>query len=368
MVMKMSNDRKTVLVKIKELAKSVRDQIKHGENPKMDMSLRSLSNVELDEKMRLSLGTKVKSRYFVNTAHARKFMQTLLISSVVKNLLEKNIHATLREVYYGIVGTIEGSNINTVNDQRESDNVIVDLEVILNVLREEMHILAKERGKMVGPVSVLDPTQPGDPIRLDKQGRGAWAIPGAIEDLQITDTDSVDFVLFAEKDAAFNRLNEDKFWKKHNCILISSQGQADRSTRRMLHRLSYEYKLPVYILTDADPAGWYIYSVIKRSSISLAHTSERLATPNAKFVGVTITDIERNGLEKITIKAKDWDIKRAQELTRYPWFKHPAWQKEIDKFLKKKYKAEIQIFANKDFKYLSDVYLPEKIENKDFLP
>ncbi|MFH1257963.1 MAG: DNA topoisomerase VI, partial [Candidatus Micrarchaeota archaeon] len=70
----------------------------------------------------------------------------------------------------------------------------------------------------------------------------------------------------------------------------------------------------------------------------------------------------------VTIKAKDVDIKRAQEMKAYDWFKPKEWQKEIDKFLDKKIKAEIQALSSKNLQYISKTYLPEKIANKDFLP
>ena len=33
------------------------------------------------------------------------------------------------------------------------------------------------------------------------------------------------------------RFNEDKSWRKHNCILTHGGGQPPRGVRRMLHRL-----------------------------------------------------------------------------------------------------------------------------------
>ncbi|MEK6843357.1 MAG: DNA topoisomerase VI, partial [Candidatus Micrarchaeota archaeon] len=80
------------------------------------------------------------------------------------------------------------------------------------------------------------------------------------------------------------------------------------------------------------------------------------------------SDIEDYDLKSVTIKAKEVDIKRAQEMKAYDWFKSKEWQKEIDKFLDKKIKAEIQALSSKNLQYISQVYLPEKINWQDFLP
>ena len=42
------------------------------------------------------------------------------------------------------------SDENTFDEQRESDPIIVDLEVMLDVLREQLHLNADVRGRVVG--------------------------------------------------------------------------------------------------------------------------------------------------------------------------------------------------------------------------
>ena len=83
-------------------------------------------------------------------------------------------------------------------------------------------------------------------------------------------------LFFAPKRTVWERLHEDKFWEKQKCIIMSSQGQTTRGIRRLLQRLSEEHKLPIYVLTDFDPWGFYIYSVIKYGSIALAHLGSKM--------------------------------------------------------------------------------------------
>ena len=97
-------------------------------------------------------------------------------------------------------------------------------------------------------------------------------------------------MLHVEKAAVWQRFNEDKFWRKHNCLLTHGKGQPSRGVRRLLYRLNQELNLPIYCLLDCDPWGHYIYCVIKQGSISLAFESQRLAIPDAKFIGNVIYD------------------------------------------------------------------------------
>lgn len=348
-----------------EFGKGIAEQISQEKKPSMKIPVRSLSNIKWNEHDKLlTLGDKKSKRHFFNVGHARKFMQTLLIASFCKDIVDEDIHASIRDMYYNLKHSIGGSKENTFDEQSESDPLIVDIETTLEVLREQLHLLADRKGVVVGNVKVRDR---GDIINWSKLGSGGWSIPSVVEDIDFVDVDA-DFVLVIEKNAGFERLHEDKFWKKYNCILMGTGGQAARGTRRLIKRLADEHKLPVYVLTDSDSYGWYIYSVIKSGSMALAHASEQLGTPTAKFIGLTISDIKDYKLEKSIIRANERDIKRAKELLDYPWFQHKEWKKEIKLMIDKKIKAEIEALSSRGLRFLTETYLPEKLEAKEFLP
>lgn len=348
-----------------ELGKGILKDIEKKENPKIEIPIRSLSNVVYDEKTKsLTLGDKTSKRYFFNVAHAKKFMQTTMIAAFCKELLNEKIHTSLRDMYYNLKRTLPNSNENTFNEQSESDPIVVDLEVALDILREQLHLSADVRGRVVGKVSIVDR---GDTVDWSKLGSGGWAIPSNVEDIKFKRANAK-FILVIEKNAAFERLHEDRFWEKHKCVLVTTQGQPARGCRRIIQRLSKEYKLPVYVFCDSDPYGWYIYSVIKFGSISLAHVSDRLGTPHAKYIGLTLSDIKKFGLENFTIKTKDVDIKRAKDMMRYEWFQHPMWQKELKLLIKEKRKAELEALSGRGLRFMTEKYLPQKIKNKEFLP
>ena len=351
--------------RLEQLGEKTLSEIEKGENPSIDIPIRSLSNVIYDSKTRmLTIGDKTAKRYFFNVAHAKKFMQSLLVASFCKELQDQSLHTSLRDLYYVLKRTFPNSQENTFDEQNESDPIIVDLEVALDVLREQLHLNADVRGRVVGNVIIEDR---GDLVDWGKLGSGGWAIPSNVEDISFKKV-KADYILVIEKNAAFERLHEDRFWQKQKAILVTTQGQAARGTRRLIQRLATEFKLPVYVFTDADSYGWYIYSVIKYGSISLAHVSDRLGTPTAKFLGLTISDVDEFGLKNFTIKAEEVDIKRAQEMLKYEWFQAPGWQKELKMMIERKIKAELEALSGKGLKFITETYLPKKIRNKEFLP
>ncbi len=357
------SDRAKVL---KQFGEEIASQIKKNKNPEIIFPLRNLSNIVFDKKTQtLKLGKKEATRSFFNVSHAKKFLQTVEIASIIKKeLLDSGKHEHLRGVFYMAKRTIPGTKVNIVDEQPESDKIIEDLEVITDLSREQLHVSANKMGSVVGHLILTDS---GDTIDCSKLGRGGYSIPSITDELTFKKV-SAKYVLYMEKAAIFERLNEDKFWQKNNCILVTSQGQTTRGIRRLLQRLSEEYDLPIYVLCDSDVYGAYIYSVIKYGSIALAFASEKLTIPNCKYIGVTMDDVIKYDLKKHLIKLTEQDLARIKQVSEYEWFKeNKDWQRQFKLMKELGGKAEIQALVTRGISFISEKYLPEKIKNKDFL-
>ena len=251
--------------------------------------MRSLANVNFNEKRGIiEMGKRKQERTLFNVAMAKKFMQTVLVADALAELQRANLTTSLREIYYRTKHTMKDSNENTFDNQNESDPLIEDLEVTLTALREELHVRAENAGSIVGPVVLTDD---GDRVDCARLGKGGYSVPSIVEPefIQIRRC-TADFVLLVEKGTQWNRLSEDKFWRRYNCVLLTGNGQPPRGVRRLARRLHEEHELPVYVLVDNDPWGYYIYSVVKQGSINLAFESERMAIPKAKFIGLSSSD------------------------------------------------------------------------------
>ncbi|MEM1748442.1 MAG: DNA topoisomerase VI, partial [Sulfolobales archaeon] len=136
---------KVIVDKFKELV----NQIKMGESPTIILPKRTLSNTIYDEERKLLLlGPETLSRTFLDVREAKKFMQTTLMARIIYESLINDEYPTIRDLFYRGKHTIRYRNArgkiedeNTWDEQKESDSIIRDIEVFINLLREELLIL-----------------------------------------------------------------------------------------------------------------------------------------------------------------------------------------------------------------------------------
>src|SRR5215470_14023446 len=213
-------------------------------DPTLAIPVRSLSNVTFNDRRGLiEMGKRKQARSCFGVGMAKKFMQTVLVADALSELQRANLTTSLREIYYRTKHTIKNSHENTFDAQDESDPLI-----------EDLHVRAENRGSVVGPLVLADD---GDTVNCARLGKGGYSVPSIVEPeyVQIRRC-TADFVLLVEKGTQWNRLSEDKFWRRYNCVLLTGNGQPPRGVRRLARRLHEEYELPVYVLVDNDPWGY----------------------------------------------------------------------------------------------------------------
>jgi DNA topoisomerase VI subunit A/intein/homing endonuclease len=119
---------------------------------------------------------------------------------------------------------------------------------------------------------------------------------------------------------------------------------------------------------DGDPFGFHIGMVVISGSAKLAYINHELAVPDAKYIGVTASDIVKYDLP--TDKLRELDIARLKQLQKDPRYNTEFWQSEIKKMLELGKKAEQQAFAKYGLAYVVKEYLPAKlkeVEGESFL-
>src|SRR3989344_6045136 len=188
--------------KLAELGKDVAEQILKNKNPAIDVPVRALSNVVFDKKdQTLQLGNKSAQRFFFNVGHVKKFLQTLEVAKISKDLLDVGKHASLRDVFYMAKRTIPNSKVNIVDEQPETDDAIEDLEIVTGFPRELLNINANKMGSVAGKVVIEDK---GDEIDWSRMGSGGWSIPSNVEDIKFKKV-QVKYVIYMEKAAVWER-------------------------------------------------------------------------------------------------------------------------------------------------------------------
>ncbi len=339
--------------KLTSLGDKIIDDVNKMSVPKIRVPSRGTSNIVYDEDRRYYvLGDRYGQRSLGNVKQIKKIGQMVYMANFCKGLVQTGKTATLREMYY----VSEGWDIEFGN-QQESNIIGEDLEVTLGISREDLGLMPEEDGASVyGDITVRD-----DDVEINamKMGKSGYTISPTIDEVDLVDH-NVERVIAVETMGMFHRMVQENAYKKFNTLIVGLKGQAARATRRFLKRVNEELGLPVYICNDGDPWGFHIAMVIISGSAKLAHVNHELATPNAKFLGVTASDIVNYDLP--TDPLKDIDVLRLKELYKDPRYRDEFWKLEIKKMLKLGKKAEQQSFSKYGLEYVVDKYIPEKLD------
>ena len=347
------NRRDIAVNKLQSLGEKIIEDVNLRNVPSIQVPSRGTSNIVYDDKKRYYvLGDRYGQRSLGNVKQIKKIGQMVYMANFCKGLVQTGKTATLREMYY----VSEGWDID-FGDQQESNIVGEDLEVTLGISREDLGLMPEEDGASVyGDITVKD-----DDVEINalKMGKSGYTISPTIDEVELVDHD-VQRVIAVETMGMFHRMVQEKAYNKFNTLIVGLKGQAARATRRFLKRVNEELGLPVYICNDGDPWGFHIAMVIISGSAKLAHVNHELATPDAKFLGVTASDIINYDLP--TDPLKDIDVLRLKELYKDPRYRDDFWKVEIKKMLKIGKKAEQQSFSKYGLEYVVDTYLPEKLD------
>src|SRR4029077_15104340 len=124
------------------------------------------------------MGSSKTTRELFNLAQAKAYMQTLLVGSGCRQLIDQGKTTSIRGLFYLLKHTIEGTSEETFSDQDECDPIIEDVEVMLDALREELHVYASNVGNLAGPLTLTDN---GDTIDCTRMGSAGYSIPSIVE-------------------------------------------------------------------------------------------------------------------------------------------------------------------------------------------
>jgi meiotic recombination protein SPO11 len=147
-----------------------------------------------------------------------------------------------------------------------------------------------------------------------------------------------------EKEAAYMRLAEDRFYQRYPCIIITAKGQPDVATRLFLRKLRDTLRIPVFGLVDSDPYGLKILSVYMSGSKNMSYDSASLTTSDIHWLGIRPSDLDRYNLpDQCRLDMTDKDIKTGKELLQEEFIrKNPKWTEELELMLTMRKKAEIR--------------------------
>ncbi|KAK9914800.1 hypothetical protein WJX75_000737 [Coccomyxa subellipsoidea] len=351
-------DASAVLDEIEAAIYMVASSILRGEGFSYDIPSRAKGNqLYVPELDRIVLKDSMSQRPFASTSTCRKAVFTTRVLGLVHELCMKQIHVTKRDLFY--------TDVKLFEDQGNSDAILDDVACFLGCTRSSLHVVASEKGVVVGRLTYRED---GDLIDCQRMGVGGKAIPPNVDKVTDIQSDAL-FILLVEKDAAFMRLAEDRFYNTYPCIILTAKGQPDVASRLFLRKLRDTLRIPVLALVDSDPYGLKILSVYMKGSMNMSYDSSNLTTPDIKWLGVRPSDLDRFNIpQQCRLPMTDEDIRTGKRLLEEDFIQANAeWVKELEIMIASKVKAEIQALSSFGFQYLSQVYLPLKLQEGDWI-
>jgi meiotic recombination protein SPO11 len=102
----------------------------------------------------------------------------------------------------------------------------------------------------------------------------------------------------------------------------------------------------------------------------MSYDSSNLTTPDIKWLGVRPSDLDKYKIpQQCQLPMTDQDpIKTGKDMLEEDFIKKDKnWYKELELMVKTKEKAEIQALSSFGFQHLSGIYLPLKLQERDWI-
>ena len=254
-----------------------------------------------------------------------------------------------REVYYICAGFFSSAP--------EAYAALASASALLVAPRASLGVVASARGRVAGLVALrvaagaeVDLAASGGYLAVD--GEAAAAPPRAA-------ARGARLILIVEKDALFQRLVEDRAFRRVPCILVTGCGMPDMATRALVHALQAQLALPVLALVDSNPWGLQIALTYALGSAA----ERRWAVPALSWLGLTKADAARYELPPAAMQAASAaDARKARAMLEDPYVKAGetplarAVAEELAAFLDDGVKMELEGLLTKGADFISKVF------------
>lgn len=349
-----------LLKKIREFTRSVLEDICNGRSPLIYID--RFRNYCTDSTGYCCCSSDtVKGKEIITVRreyHVHRLDVLLRVLLIVQQLLQENKHGSKRDIYY--------MHPSVFREQSVVDRAINDICILLQCSRHNLNVVSVGKGLVMGWLRFSEAGRKFDCINSPNS---AHPVPVHVE--EVKDIISVaEYILIVEKESAFQRLANDQFCKRNRCIVITGRGYPDVSTRRFLRVLIEKLYLPIYCLVDCDPYGFDILTTYRFGSMQMAYDAKILRLPEIRWLGAFPSDIEKYSLpEHCLLPLTAGDKSRAEAMLHrcYLRLEVAEWRLEIELMLQRGVKFEIEALSACSLSFLSEEYVPSKIQGGLFL-
>ncbi|KAL3036024.1 hypothetical protein AAZX31_02G281800 [Glycine max] len=345
-----------LLTKIKEFTRALLADLTNGRSPLILIdrfrSYCTLSNSNCFCASDLPCGKELLT--LRRKSHAHRLAVMLRVMLIVQKLLQENKHSSKRDIYY--------TYPSVFLDQSVVDQAINDICILMQCSRHNLNVSAGN-GLIMGWIRFSEGERIFDCISSPNT---AHPVPVHVEEVQ--DIISLaQYILVVEKESVFQRLANDQFCNANHCIVITGRGYPDIPTRRFLRLLVENLCLPAYCLVDCDPYGFDILTTYRFGSMQMAYDTKHLRVPEIQWLGAFPSDSERYFVPNqclLPLTAEDKRKVEAMLLRCYLEREVPQWRLELQLILQRGVKFEIEALSVHALSFLSESYIPSKIEGK----
>lgn len=157
-------------------------------------------------------------------------------------------------------------------------------------------------------------------------------------------TSSASSVLLIQSEVVFRRLLPVFQRRNAGVIVVTGCGIPRLCVRRLVHRFRAELGLPVWVLADLGPWGYFIYSVLVRGCIGPHMQLRPLGVSDAKYLGLRACE-HFGDLCCWSVPLRKWEKQwtaRVGALRDLPPFaKSRTWKREFDTFCTNRHGASL---------------------------
>ncbi|XP_052736343.1 meiotic recombination protein SPO11-1 isoform X2 [Vigna angularis] len=349
-------------------------------------------------------------------SRAHRLVVMLRVMLIVQKLLQENKHSSKRDIYY--------TYPSLFLDQSVVDQAINDICILMQCSRHNLNVVSAGNGLTMGWIRFSEGERKFDCI---SSPNSVHPVPVHVEEVKVFQRLANDqfcnvnhCIVITVSNLLKTLVSFGTIFLCLNSIFIQGRGYPDIPTRRCELFFSYAYdvmlsshmptglfvnpskcvclcaklgtymlnisliifilytnrflrllvenlRLPVYCLVDCDPYGFDILTTYRFGSMQMAYDTKHLRVPEIRWLGAFPSDSERYFVPKqciLPLTAEDKRKVEAMLLRCYLQREVPQWRLELKLMLQKGVKFEIEALSAHALSFLSDSYIPSKIEHK----
>nr|XP_027063648.1 meiotic recombination protein SPO11-1-like isoform X1 [Coffea arabica]XP_027127642.1 meiotic recombination protein SPO11-1-like isoform X1 [Coffea arabica] len=345
-----------LLRRIRKLTLSILTNLSNGQSPVVQIDRFRNYCTETSGNCYCNCGISVGKELLTlqRECHTRRLDVLLRVLLVVQTLLQQNRHGSKRDIYY--------MHPTVFKEQSVVDRAINDICILLQCSRHNLNVVSVGNGMVMGWLKFSEAGRKFDCINNPNT---AYPVPVHVEDVEIDIIGVARYILVVEKESVFQRLANDSFCTRNRCIVVTGRGYPDVPTRRFLRLLIEKLHLPAYCLVDCDPYGIDILTTYRFGSMQMAYDAKFLCVPEIRWLGVFPSEVEKYCLPQqclLPLTREDKTRVEAMLLRCYLRREAPQWRFELDLLLSRGLKCEIEALSVQSLSFLSEEYLPSKIQ------